>query len=220
MVAIFGSGFGPATIAGLLIDNRGYVATSLAGTQVLFDGVPAPLIYAVTDQVSAIVPYETFRKTSTQVQVVYQGRGSNTISVPVITAMPGIFTLDSSGHGPGSIINQDGSVNSASNPAPAGSFVFIYATGEGQTNPNGTDGKPNDYPAPLPISQPVTATIGGLNADVLYAGGVPGLVAGVLQVNLTVPANLPPGSSVSVVLTIAGKPTQANVTLAVGPARL
>jgi uncharacterized protein (TIGR03437 family) len=219
LVTIFGSELGPATLTGLQLDNRGYVSTSLAGTQVLFDGAPAALIYSQAGQVSAVVPYGVSGKSSTQVQVVYQARGSNTVSVPVVTAMPAIFTLDSSGHGPGVIINQDGTVNSAANAAPAGSIVFFYGTGEGQTNPVGIDGKPNDNPAPIPVAQPVTATIGGANADVLYAGGVTGLVAGVLQVNVRIPIDQPAGNAVPIVVTIAGKTTQADVTLAIGPPR-
>jgi trimeric autotransporter adhesin len=198
-------------------DARGYVSTSIGGTQVLFDGTPAPLIYSLAGQVSAVVPYETFGKTSTEVQVVFQGQSSSTVSVPVVTAVPGIFTLNGSGQGPGAIVNQNGTVNSATNPASPGSITMIFATGEGQTNPDGTDGKPDGFPAPTPIAQPVTATIGGLDADVQYAGGVAGLVAGFLQVNVRVPSGVPAGNAVPVILSIGGKSSQGNVTLAVGP---
>lgn len=218
MITIFGSGLGPAKLAPMQTDQRGYVATSLAGTQVVFDGTPAPLIYSEAGQVSAVVPYETFGKSSTQVQITFQGQPSSTISVPVVTAIPGIFTLNGSGSGPGAIVNQDGTVNSATNPAAPDSYVMIFATGEGETNPDGTDGKPDGFPAPTPLAQPVTATIGGLNAEVQYAGGVAGLVAGFLQVNVKVPSAVPAGSAVPVTLTIGGKTSQANVTLAVAPA--
>jgi uncharacterized protein (TIGR03437 family) len=217
MITIFGSGLGPATLAPMQTDARGYVSTSLGGTQVLFDGTPAPLIYSLAGQVSAIVPYETFGKNSTEVQVVYQGQPSSTVSVPVVTAVPGVFTLDSSGSGPGAIVNQDGTVNTATNPASAGSIVMIFATGEGQTNPDGVDGKPDGFPAPTPIAQPVTATIGGVNAEVQYAGGVTGLVAGFLQVNVRIPSSVAASSAVPVIFSIAGQSSQANVTLAVGP---
>jgi uncharacterized protein (TIGR03437 family) len=214
IVTIFGSGLGPAAVVGLQLDSRGYVSNSLGGTQVLFDGVAAPMIYTTATQVSAIVPYGA--SGTTQVHVVYQGQSSNVVSVPVTAAFPGIFTADSSGHGQGAIVNQDGTVNSPDNPAPAGSVVFVYATGEGQTNPTGVDGKPGDSPAPLPIAQPgMTATIDGVNAPVLYAGGVPGLVAGVLQVNLQIPATVQPGSSVPVQLSLGGHTSQTPVTLAI-----
>ena len=215
IVTIFGSFPGPVNLVTLQLDNRGYVATNLGGTQALFDSAAAPLIYAVAGQLSAIVPYGVTGKSSTQVQVSYQGQLSNSVALPVTPVVPGIFTADSSGHGQGAIVNQDGTVNSTSNPAEAGSIVFVYATGEGQTNPGGVDGKPSDAPAPTPTNQPVTATVGGLNAQVLYAGGVPGLVAGLLQVNIQLPSDVAPGSAVPVVLAIGGKSSQANVTFAI-----
>jgi uncharacterized protein (TIGR03437 family) len=214
IVTIYGSGLGPNTLASLQLDNRGYVSTSLAGTQVFFDQVAAPMIYTVANQVSAVVPYEV--SGSTQVKVVYQGQSSNVVTVPVTAVLPGIFTADSSGHGQGAIVNQDGTINSPSNPAAAGSIVFLYGTGEGQTNPNGIDGKPGSSPAPTPVAQPaMTATIGGLNAMVLYAGGVPGLVAGVLQVNVQVPAGVASGNAVPIQLSLGGQNSQTGVTLAV-----
>jgi uncharacterized protein (TIGR03437 family) len=113
-------------------------------------------------------------------------------------------------------LNQDQTDNSQSNPALGGSIVSVYATGEGQTNPPGVDGKPDDTPAPTPILQPVTATVGGMNAQIQYAGGVSGLVAGVLQVNVQIPPGLAPSSSVPLVLSIGGKTSQSDVTVAVG----
>jgi len=214
IVAIFGAGMGPGTLVGLQLDSRGYVSTSLSGTQALFDGVPAPLIYTSAGQVSAVVPYAVSGKATTQLRVSYQGQISNTVSLPVAAVAPGIFTSDSSGRGQGAIVNQDGTVNSADNPAPVGSVVSVYATGEGQTNPGGVDGKPGDLSATRP-NQPVTATIGGLTAPVQYAGGAFGLVAGALQVNVQIPAGASAGSSVPIVLNIGGSATQANVTLAI-----
>ena len=213
IVLIFGSGLGPATLAGPQLDSNGYLSSSLAGTQVLFDGVAAPILYTQASQVSVVVPYEVIGRT--QVQVVYQGLGSNLVLIPVAAAMPGIFTRGASGHGQGSILNQDGTANSASNPAPVGSYVSVYATGEGQTNPAGIDGQPGVSPAPRPVAQPITATVGGLPAPVQYAGGAPGLVAGILQVNVQVPTGVASGSNALIVISVGGQPTQANVTVAV-----
>ncbi len=213
IVVIFGSGLGPSTVVGPQLDAGGYVSTSLAGTRVLFDGVAAPIIYTQAAQVSVAVPYEVIGKT--QVQVVYQGQGSNLVLIPVAAVMPAIFTAGASGHGQGSILNQDGTVNSASNPAAVGSYVSVYATGEGQTNPAGIDGKPAGSPAPRPVAQPITATVGGLPAQVQYAGGAPGLVAGALQANVQIPAGVTSGSNAPIVINIGGQSTQANVTVAI-----
>jgi uncharacterized protein (TIGR03437 family) len=215
LVVIFGSDLGPSTLAGLQVNSNGYVSTSLAGTQVLFDGIAAPLVYTEAEQVSAVVPYEVSGRISTQVQVVYQGQNSNVVAMPVGAVMPGVFTDNSSGQGQGAVVNQDGTVNSISNPASAGSVIFFYATGEGQTNPGGVDGQPDNSPAPTPVAQPITVTIGGINAQVIYAGGVPGLVAGVLQVNVQLPSGIATGNAVPFVLTVGGKASQSNVTFAV-----
>ena len=75
MVAIFGSNLGPPTPAGLQLNDSGSVATSLADTQVLFDGVPSPMIFASDGQVNAIVPFGMAAAT-TQVQVQYKGQAS------------------------------------------------------------------------------------------------------------------------------------------------
>jgi uncharacterized protein (TIGR03437 family) len=215
IVTIFGSRLGPDVLAGLQLDSRGRVSTLLSGTQVLFDGLAAPLIYAQAGQVSAIVPYELAGKSATQVQVVQQGQSSNVVSMPVSAAMPGIFTLDASGHGPGAILNQDGTVNSPDSPASAGTYLLVYATGEGNTSPAGVDGAPDDWPAPVPVTQPVSATIDGTPVTVQYAGGAPGQVAGLLQVNIQVPEGTRAGSSVPIAISVGGQNSQANVTVAI-----
>jgi uncharacterized protein (TIGR03437 family) len=213
IVTIFGSGIGPNTLASLQLTSSGAVATTLGGVQVLFDGTPAPLVYAQSTQISAVVPYEVGAELLTEVQVVYQGQGSGTVLVPVTASAPGIFSLDASGSGAGAILNQDSTINSAGNPAAAGSIIVLYATGEGQTNPPGVDGKLGTVPLPAP-AQSVTATVGGVSAEVLYAGGYVGGVAGVIQVNLQLPPGVT-GGAVPVTLNVGGANGQAGITVAI-----
>jgi uncharacterized protein (TIGR03437 family) len=112
------------------------------------------------------------------------------------------------------VLNQDGSVNSFKKPAKAGSIVSIYATGEGQTRPSGVDGKVADA-GNLPIpAKDVAVFISGNKCDVLYAGGVPGQVAGLLQVNVRIPADTPSGD-VPVVLQVGDGSSQPGITIAV-----
>jgi uncharacterized protein (TIGR03437 family) len=185
-----------------------------SGAQALFDGVAAPLISAQAGQVTAVVPYEVSGNPSTQLQISYQGRSSNAVAIPVAVSAPGIFTVDGSGSGQGLIANEDGTANSPGNPAAVGSTVVVFATGEGQTIPAGVDGKPGDSPAPVPI-QTVTATVGGLDAPVVAAGGVSGQVAGYFQVSVQIPADVTVGDSVPILLNIGGIASQANVTLVI-----
>lgn len=91
---------------------------------------------------------------------------------------------------------------------------MIYATGEGQTNPAGSDGLVTGSVLRRPLAN-VAVTIGGVAAEVLYAGSAPGLVSGLVQVNARVPATVAVGNSVPVVVTIGGVASQAGVTMAV-----
>lgn len=135
----------------------------------------------------------------------------------MVTSAPGIFTIDPTGTGQGAVVNQDGSVNSAANPADRESVISIYATGEGQTSPAGVTGSVTQSNK-IPLL-PVTVTIGGTAAAVQYAASAPGEVAGVLQVNAAVPQSVTPGSAVPVIVSVGEIASQPNVTIAVKQAR-
>jgi uncharacterized protein (TIGR03437 family) len=120
--------------------------------------------------------------------------------LPVAPAVPGIFTIDSSGNGQAAVFNQDGTINSPSNPARKGSVIVIYATGAGLMDPPMADGA--IAPLSLPLPKPrlgVAVRVGGFDAAVQYAGAAPGLVAGAIQVNALVPDGVPVGDAVSLV---------------------
>jgi uncharacterized protein (TIGR03437 family) len=189
IMAIKGSNLGPATGVGAQIQG-GVVTTQIGDVRVLFDNVPAPVLFARQDQVNTIAPYFVATRTSTRVVLEYRGVRSDPIDLRVSETAPGIFTIDATGNGQGAVLNQDNSVNGPSNPAARGSIIVIYATGEGQVIPAGTDGQ---VITATNLRRPfanVTVRIGGQNAEVLYAGSAPGLVSGALQVNARVPANL------------------------------
>ena len=214
IVAVFGSNLGPVGPAGMQLDSTGSVATAIADTQVLFDGVAAPMVWASAGQVNAIVPFGVSAQT-TQVQVLYQGQISATFVMPVAPSAPGVFSLDGSGTGPGIMINQDGSVNSTDSPAPVGSVIVFYATGAGQQSPPGADGAVvgvDNLPVPV---LPVSVQIGGQPANVLYAGGAPGIVQGVMQVNVEIPVGTPAGA-VPLVLQVGDRTSQSGLTVTVG----
>jgi uncharacterized protein (TIGR03437 family) len=214
LVAIFGSSLGPSTPSSLQLDASGNVTNSIGGTQVLFDGTPAALIWTSANQVNAVVPFGISAQT-TQIQVQYQGQASDSVAVAVAPSTPGIFSLDGSGAGPGAILNQDGSINSAAQPAAAGSSVTLFATGAGQLSPAGVDGSvvtASNLPVP---TLPVSVQIGGVDASVLYSGGAPGLVEGVLQVNVVVPAGIASGPAVPVVLRVGSRSSQQGITISV-----
>jgi uncharacterized protein (TIGR03437 family) len=214
IVTIFGFGVGPPYVSDLWLNANGSVGTSDSGTQILFDGQPAPLIYASRDQTNAIVPYEVANKTYTTVEVVYNGIVSAAWGVPVAAAAPAIFTGNGTGVGQAAVLNQDNSVNSPANPALRGTVVQIFATGAGQTSPHGVTGSVTQSNLNKPVL-PVYVTIGGVNAPLAYAGSAPDAVAGLLQVNAVVPQTVSPGPAVQISITVGDLVSPTGVTIAV-----
>jgi uncharacterized protein (TIGR03437 family) len=214
IVVLYGSGIGPAQLVTAAPGDNGSNGVQVANTSVSFNGIAAPMIYASGSQTAAIVPYGV-TGTSAQVAVTYQGQVSAALPVPMASSAPGIFTYDSTGAGPAAAINQDGvTLNTAATPTKIGDIISIYATGEGQTTPAGVDGTPASVPYPYP-NLPVTATVGGLDAPVKYAGGAPGEVAGLMQVNVQIPAGIGTGNAVAVVLRVGNVFSRGSVTIAV-----
>ncbi|HYW48717.1 MAG TPA: hypothetical protein VE959_37985 [Bryobacteraceae bacterium] len=211
VLVLYGTGLGPGTLTQASLGANGGLPTALAGTSVAINGTLVPLLYTSAGQVGALVPFEVTGPTA-RVVAVYQGQTSAPATENVVAASPAIFTLDGSGAGQALAINvADGAVNGPNHPASAGSYVTLYATGAGQTNPAGQDGQPATVSS---VVAAVTATIGGQTATVQYAGGSPGSVAGVIQVNLQVPAGLTAGA-VPVVLQVGGASSQSGVTMVV-----
>jgi len=215
MVTIQGNGLGPADLATNSADaeTKGLIENSLGGTQVMVDGSAAPLLYARQDEVAFILPNTTSGKQNVTLQVNYNNLSTPSMHVPVTSVAPGLFTADDSGRGQGAVLNQDESVNSASNPAVRGSYISIFGTGEGATDPVLPENALASAPYPL-ITSPVSVTIGGQKADILYAGAAPDL-AGVFVIVARVPANSPTGSKVPLAVSIGGTNAQAGVWLAV-----
>ncbi len=214
IVVIFGTGLGPAQpVQFQSLNSLGLVSPQLAGVSVQFNGTFGPVLYASSTQVTAVVPYGV---SGSPVQVVlqYQSRIVLTTSATLASTAPALFTADSSGKGQAVAINQDGSANATAHPAPAGSTVTLYATGEGQTSPAGIDGKLAGTSPPRPLAM-VSATVGGQPATVRSAGGAAGVVAGLMQLTVQIPDGLPPGP-VPVVLQVGDASSPAGVTIVVG----
>ncbi len=217
IVTIFGANIGPATVTTAQIDSRtGRIATTLGGVQVLFDGTPAPLVYVSATQSSAIIPYEVLGKSSTVMTVSYNGATSPGVSLKLGSAAPGLFSLNQQGTGQGAIVNQDNTFNSTSNPAPVGTYISIYGTGEGPLSPAGATGQLAPSAPPFPtFAGSLSVTVAGIFAsNVAYAGPVPGFVDGEFQINLQIPPGVPSGNQ-PVVVIIGGVSSLSNFTVAV-----
>lgn len=192
IVTLLGTGLGPTSLTNGALDQNGRLSTVAGDTRILFDGVPAPIVYASAGQTSVIVPSEVAGKVFTVISVERAGTVTSVSTASITTALPGLFTANSSGTGSVAALNQDGSFHSTTRPAARGSVVTLFATGSGvmdRTLPNGavTDG---NLSRPL---LPVSVRIGTQTAELLYAGSAPSLVHGVLQVNVRIPQDLLPG---------------------------
>jgi uncharacterized protein (TIGR03437 family) len=219
LVTIHGAGFGPKSLTPLEVTPNRRASSLLAWTRVLFDGIPAPMVWVAENQLTAIVPYEVAARGSSEVQIEYLGNRSAPVKLTVAQSAPAIFTADSSGVGQGVAINTSSTsgrleINSASSPAAIGSIVTVYATGAGQTNPTGIDGDFPGNPPPIAIL-PALATIGGMQAQVLSVTAVPNVVSGVVQVNLRIPDSVSSGAAVPLTIALGGVSSQPGVTLAI-----
>ncbi len=186
--------------------------STLEGTEVMLGGQALPLLYSSAGQINAQVPYGLTPNTQHQVVV----RRGSVLSVPepftVAAAQPGIFTKNMQGTGQGIIMKSDQlTMAEAATPASRGEVIVIYCSGLGAVTPAVKEGEAATVAART-VNE-TTLTIGGVKAEVLYAGVTPGF-AGLYQINATVPASVPVGNEVTVVATVAGQVSN-TVTMAV-----
>ena len=213
LITVFGAGIG-GTPSLWTLDSAGRMPNVVGGSQVVINGVPSPMIYASANQINAIVPYEAGTRDLASVHVTVNGQESAPWAVPLAPSAPGIFTIESDGVGQAAVLNQDSSVNGASNPAVRGTIIQIFATGEGQDSPGNVTGEITPLGGNTTVL-PVTVTVGGLGAQVIYHGSAPGEVAGVLQVNAVVPQATEPGPAVPIMVKVGHKLSPVGAMIAV-----
>ncbi len=165
------------------------------GLKITFDGTAAQLTYTTAGQVGAVVPIAVSGKTQTSVVATYGTQTAPAVNKTVAPSAPGLFTANASGTGPGAILNQTGTLNTAVAPAPKGTIVALYLTGGGINMSTAN----------------TTVTIGGQSATLAYAGVAPG-ITGLNQVNATIPATAASGAQ-PVIVTVAGAAAQTGVTV-------
>jgi len=216
IVTIFGRGIGPPVLAANEVNYNGQLSSTLGGsTQILVGGIAAPLIYVSSTQSSAIIPYEIAGKQTAEVAIAYNGATSQPFSIAIAPTAPGLFAQNQQGFGPAAILNQDGTVNTASTPASPGSTIVIFGTGEGILSPAGTTGEIVEIAPPFPlIASPVSVTIGGVQCDVVYAGTAPTFAEGLFQINAMVPEGVASGNQL-IQVRIGGVASQDNLTVAI-----
>jgi len=195
---IYGENFGPAApVVAAFVPQTTILPTRVQGVRVLVQETygaligEAPLLYASGNQINFQLPYECFGRAEVLIVVEANGVLSEPQAVQVISSAPGIFTW---GAGRAVAVNQDGSVNTAENPAGRGSALTVYLTGQGVITPSLSSGAAASSRPLVRCPLPTLAWIGGARAQLQFVGMAPGLV-GVLQVNLIVPAGAPAGET-------------------------
>jgi len=187
LLRITGRNLGPATKANGQLDASGRLPFSLANTKVSFDGIPAPLISVQDAEIVCFAPFEISRVA--QVSVETGGQKSNAVRVGVANTDPQIL----------SIANQDGTPNSAEHPAQPGSVIVIYASGLGLTRPLSVDGLTNSTVTTTPLVD-VTIFLPTTSVRPQFVGSAPGLIAGVVQINVAIPAVSYPSNKINISL--------------------
>jgi len=176
-------------------------------------------VFTSKTQASAVVPSivppdPLNRNRRVPVEVERHGVVVGARTVRVTDLQPALFTLAGNGSGTAVALHVNGSVNSADSPAVAGSIVVLYATGFGSTDPPSFDGVVASAPFPRPKS-PVSVVIAGRPAEVLYVGSAPGLVAGLIQLNVRIPVETEANPITPIVVNVGSATSPPDVTLAV-----
>lgn len=125
-----------------------------------------------------------------------------------------MFTISGSGSGQAVAVNQDGTICDASHPAIPGSYITVYFTGGGTTNPPGMSGSVTDSVLRR-LTQTALATVGNEPATVTFAGAAPTFVDGVGQLNICLGENTPSGPAQPLILTVGINSSPSTATIAV-----
>jgi uncharacterized protein (TIGR03437 family) len=182
IVALSVGNYDPGTFIDAGLAPQKPLDTQLAGTRVLFDGQPAFMSLVSAGQVICFAPSGLAGKTSTQVQVEFQGQVSNALSVSVSPTALGLLSADGSGTGLANARNEDGTPNSATNPAARGSLVTVFFTGAGITSPPEPDGMVVSNAGHQPVAN---ITLSGIPVE--FVGSLPGFVPGIFEMIARVP---------------------------------
>ena len=151
IVTLYGNGLGPEQGIQTTATLQDPYPTQAGGLQVTFDGTPAPLLWVQDSQINVVAPWSLTAGNTTQVCVNYNAVKTNCLAWPVAQTDPGVYMVDATY---AAALNQDGSINSADNPAPPGSAVTVFANGLGPITPPQPDGALVGPPAPtdaLPV---------------------------------------------------------------------
>jgi uncharacterized protein (TIGR03437 family) len=215
LAAIFGSNLATGTSAPSSLP----LPTQLGTTRVFISGRQMPLFFAGAlpsfSQINGMLPYDLAPNTLHQASVRNGNLRSNFAGVILDEIQPSVFTTTQSGSGQGVIV--DGAnptrVVDQFNPTSSGRVIIIYGEGLAAVNPPAIAGQAVPASPLSQVTAPVSVTIGGVQAEVLFAGLTP-FFTGLYQLNVLVPSGIAPGDAVPVIVTAGGR-TSPPVTISV-----
>ncbi len=194
LISIFGRGLAARSMTAAQYP----LPTTLAGTSVYLDGAPLPLFYVANGQINAQLPADASGDLTLQVET---ASGSAEIPVTVADAAPAIFQ--------GGVLHMNGTPVGDASPVKPGETLMIFATGLGALERPLPAGQAAPQSPPLRASSPVIVELGDIRVSPLFAGLTPGF-AGLYQVNVVVPADLP-ASRYSLRLAVKGTVSNSAV---------
>jgi uncharacterized protein (TIGR03437 family) len=225
LAALFGAGLSGDTATA---SGTTWSSTLVNRQIVVNDQLPAPLYYIGPGQANFQLPSNApLGSVRVAVRVADSGELVAGGSLLVAAASPGLFTSNQNGTGQAAVLNQDNTINSASNAAAKGSIVVLYGTGQGQVSPAVPDGTaapsaPLANTVAVPTSDAKTClnnqpsmcvAIASSFGDVAYSGLAPGYI-GLWQINVKIPPDTPTNGAVPLRVVINGTPSN-TVTVAV-----
>jgi len=219
LISIFGTNLATTTAGADTIP----LSTHLGGVSLVqFQNgntkIDAPILFVGPTQLNVQVPWDLVPEgTSATVKVVVNSNGNlPSATVQVAPFSPGVFAANNLAvavnFSDGTLAWPTGTV-AGSHPAKMGDLLVVYATGLGAVM--GTHPPDGANTGGATISNQVTpqVLIGGVAANVIFAGLSPQFV-GVNQLNLVVP-QVAPGNSVPLQISVGGITSPATTTIAV-----
>ncbi len=185
------------------------VPTVMQDTEVLINGVAAPLFYVSPGQINLLLPMSLPSSGTANVQIVRQSTGQiyGAAEIALSSASPGLFTAGGTGTGQIAALNADNTLNSSSNPVVHGQVIQIFGTGQGFVANAPTDGTPSTGLVPTTVLPLVLLNnVFVPSTDIQYSGLAPDEV-GVWQINVLIPTTTVPGNAVSLQVFMSSIPS-------------
>lgn len=194
--ASFSSRLGAGGIISLF--GAGLPLAASSNSSVELDGIALPIFFSNGFQLNSGVPSDALPgQHSLRIRSPF---GDVTVPIDLGEVAPGLFLLDA--RRSAAVLNQDGTINSALNPAVRGQAMVIFATGLGavtrQSNGLST------------TTRPVTVILDGRELNPFFSGLTPGYI-GLYQINVSIPATVPPGLDQTLLLRIGGLDSNAGI---------